>query len=317
MANEANYRHKGSTIDLVAVAAFVGGQVVQLNDGRAAVPTSAIAATFTGGFTTEGVFRVTKSTSVVIVDGAPIWWDHSANNATCVPPLVAGDRDFYLGVAIGDETAAATTVDVAFNVTGGYIIDLQRDGGDTVFVGVPTLTSRGGSMEAALTTAIAAQKADWISKRSFVLASNWILETIVEVVADGDADVVDVNVGVADATHASDADTIAESGFFHLDLTGADKNIYCESDDGTTEVAATDSTVDWAVGTADYLCIDGRDPTDLKMYINGVEVLAATAFDISAATGPLKALFHLEKSSNDSPGTVQLDALRVRTAEQD
>jgi hypothetical protein len=56
----------------------------------------------------------------------------------------------------------------------------------------------------------------------------------------------------------------------------------------------------------------------VKYYVNGVERLAATANlgNIAAATGPLFALFHLEKSSNDSPGQVQC-RIRVRTAEQD
>ena len=97
---------------------------------------------------------------------------------------------------------------------------------------------------------------------------------------------------------------------------GADLNIDAESDDGTTEVAATDTTVDFAVGTPVFLQIDGRNPASLKFYVNGVRVLESTTFNISAATGPLKALFHLEKSSNDSPGNVQLDVLRVRTGQQ-
>jgi hypothetical protein len=66
------------------------------------------------------------------------------------------------------------------------------------------------------------------------------------------------------------------------------------------------------------LVLGGRDPSNVKFYINGAEVLSGTANlgNISAATGPLKALFHLEKSSNDSPGVVQLDMLRVRTGQQ-
>lgn len=321
MANQADYRHKGSTIDITAAAAYVGGEVIQLNDGRAAVSSSAIASGAVGGLTTCGVFRMAKTASVVVLDGAPIWWDHSANTATPVPPLVAGDRDFYVGVAIGDQTAAATVVDVALNVKPSYIVDMSRDGGDTAVVltaGTPYIYNRGASLEAGFSATVEAQKLDWISKRSFALASNWILEAIVEVVTDADADVADLSVGVANATHASDADSITESCLFHYDM-GANNNIYCESDDGTTEVAATDSTKDWAAGTADYLVIDGRNPADCLFYVNGVEVLNATADlgDIQLATGPLKALFHLEKSSNDSPGVVHIDALRVRTAQQD
>jgi hypothetical protein len=62
--------------------------------------------------------------------------------------------------------------------------------------------------------------------------------------------------------------------------------------------------------------IDGRDESDIQIYINGVLVLGGTTLTLSAATGPLKALFHLEKTANDSPGVVQLDQLKVRIAEQ-
>lgn len=309
---------EGAAMNHTAVAAVTGGQVISLPDGRAAIIPVDVAAAAQGGAQTEGVYNVTKAASQVWLDGDPIWWDHSANAATCIPPLVAGDKDFYLGTAVGDVAAATTTGRVNLNVHPEYIIDYHRDGGDTAVVltaGTPYIYNRGGSMEAGFSLTAEAQKLDWLSKRSFPLGSNWILDFVVEVVTNADADVGDLNIGVANATHASDADAITESAFVHFDM-GADLNIDAESDDGTTEVAATDTTLDWAVGTPLHGKIDGRDPTDLHFYINGVEVLAATAFDISAAVGPLKALFHLEKSANDSPGVVQLDMLRVRIANE-
>ena len=314
---EANLVQEGSALDYTAVAAVTGGQVVQLPDGRAGVVPTDLAAAELGAAQTEGVYNVAKG-STVIINGAPLWWDHSANQATPVPQIA--DKDFYLGSACEDATSAATDVKVALNVQPYYIVDMQRDGGDTAVVltaGSPYIYSRGGSLEAGFSATAEAQKLDWLSKRSFPVGSNWVLEAIVEVVTNADADVADLSIGVANATHASDADSITESAFFHFDM-GADLNIDCESDDGTTEVAATDSTVDFAVGTPVHLVLDGRDESDVKFYINGAEVLSATANlgAISAATGPLKALFHLEKSSNDSPGVVQLDMLRVRIANE-
>lgn len=319
--SEATYRQEGDTLDYTPASALTAGQVIQFSDGRAAIPANDIAANEVGAVRVEGVFRVAKTASVVVIDGAPLWWDHSANSATPVPPLTTGDRDFYLGTAQADGASADTTIDVALNVRPQYIIDMQRDGGDTAVVltaGAPYLYSRGGSMEAGFSATAEAQKLDWLSKRSFPKGANWILEAVVEIVTNADADVADLSIGVANATHASDADSITESAFFHFDL-GADLNIDAESDDGTTEVAATDTTVDFAVGTPVHLVLDGRDSTNVKYYINGVEVLSATSNlgNIDAATGPLKALFHLEKSSNDSPGVVQLDHLAVRIMEQD
>lgn len=313
--SDAYLAQEGLAINHTAIAAVTGGQVIQLPDGRAGVIPVDVAAGSQGGAQVSGIYTVTKATQVWI-DGAPLWWDHSANVATCVPPLVAGDKDFYLGVAVGDVASATTTGTVNLNVEPVYVYDVHTDGGDTAVVltaGTPYIYSRGGSIEAGFSATAEAQKLDILSKRSFPLASNPILEAVFEVVTNADADVGDLSIGFANATHASDADSITESAFFHLDM-GADLNIDAESDDGTTEVAATDTTIDWAVGTPVFVCIDGRDPTNLKYYINGAEVLSGTANlgDIQLATGPLKALFHLEKSSNDSPGVVQLDMLRVR-----
>ena len=317
--SDAYEPQSAEAMDYTAVAAVTGGQVVQLPDGRAGVVPTDLAAAQLGSAATEGIFKVTKATGVWI-DGAPVWWDHSANAATVVPPLTAGDKDFFLGTAVGDVASATTTGRVNLNVRPVYEIDLHRDLGDTAVVltaGTPYAYSRGGALEFGFSATAEAQKLDWLSKRSFPLGSNWIAEFVVNLVTTADADVADLSIGVANATHASDADAITESAFFHFDL-GADLNIDAESDDGTTEVAATDTTIDIAAGTPVHLVLDGRDPTNVKYYINGAEVLAATANlgDIQLATGPLKLLLHFEKSSNDSPGVVQISHAAMRMANE-
>jgi predicted RecA/RadA family phage recombinase len=319
---EATYVRPRHETRLTLAAAIVTGEVYQLNDGRAAVFSAAdgLDAGERASLKTDGTYTVVKTASQVWVKGDPIWWDRSAGSATCLEPIGAGDRDFYLGVATEDAASADTTGSVNLNVEPTWIIDSTRDNGDTVVVltaGTPNLFNRGGMMTAFFSATAEAQKLDWLSDRSFPLASNWVLEALVEIATNADADVADLSIFVANATHASDADAITESAGFHFDL-GADLNIDAESDDGTTEVAATDTTVDFAVGTPVRLKLDGRDPSNVKYYIDGVEVLSGTANlgNIAVATGPLKALFHLEKSSNDSPGEVKC-RIRVRTAEQD
>jgi hypothetical protein len=173
---------------------------------------------------------------------------------------------------------------------------------------------RGGEAYLTFTTATEAEKVDIISVRSVPVTVPMILEAIVNVETVADADVGDLSIGLANATHASDADSITESAFFHQD-SGADLNLDAESDDGTTEVAATDTTKDIVAGTRVELWIDARDLTDLHYYVDGVEVLASTTFDISVATGPLKALVHWEKSSNDTPGEVRVSHLAIRTTD--
>ena len=312
------YQDGDCTVDVTAVAAITGGQVIQIPDGRAAIVPTDVAAGDLGSGSTEGIYEVTKAASQVWLKGAPIWWDHSANAATCIPPLTTGDKDFYLGTSVGDVAAATVLGKVSLNTQPVYIADLLATGGDTAVVltaGTPYIYSRGATLEAGFSATAEAQKLDWISKRSFPVGSNWILEAVVEVVTNADADVGDLTIGVANATHASDAEAITEFAAFHFDM-GADLNLDACSDDGTTDVDPTDTTIDWAVGTPLHLVIDGRHESDIQMYVNGVLVLTGTVFTLAAATGPLKALFHLEKSSNDSPGVVQVDMLRVRISNE-
>lgn len=314
---EAYMVQDGEFVDYTPTTAKEAGDVVQHVDGRAGVVVADIAAGVMGSINVRRgvIVDVAKAADIVIIEGDEIWWDHSANAATNVPRYGAADKDFYLGVAQEDVVAAGTDVKVALNEHPVWAIDSARDYGDTILVltaGTPDLVNRGGMMLARFSLTAEAQKVDWFSDRSFPLASNFIFCADVVIVETCDADVGDLSIGVANATHASDFDSVTESAIFHYDL-GADTNIDAESDDGTVEVAATDTTKDFAAGTPHRLVIDGRDPTNLKYYVDSVEVLAATANlgDIRLATGPLKAAFHLEKTSNDSPGQVAA-RLRVR-----
>ena len=307
------------TRKIVLTAAVTTGDILQTPEGLAGSVLGLSGANHAIGDTVavcvEGEAKVTASTGVVMVDGCEVWFDHSANAATDAP---SNDRDFYLGTLVGDKATGDTEITVRLNEKPNYIVDLRESGFDHVPVltsGTPSLAMVGGTARAAFSATAEAQKLDLLSKRSWPHTAPWVFEAEVEVSTNADADVADLNVGVANATHASDADSITEAVFAHWDM-GADLNLDAESDDGTTEVAATDTTVDWAVGTPKRIVIDGRDETDIKIYADGVRVLSGTTFTLANATGPLKALFHLEKSSNDSPGVVELHRMTVRLMEQ-
>lgn len=310
----AEYSHSGETLDYTPAAAVTAGTPVQLPDGRVGVPANDIAAGRKGAVRTCGVFKIAKTTGIVLLDGGKAFLDHSAQEATY---RKNNDRDFYLGTVVGDAASADTTVMVAINVEPRYLIDVARDPIDSVLVltaGTPQLRSLGGAQSLEFSATAEAQKIDVLSKDGFAVGANAIVEGAIEVVDNGDAGAGDFNVGVANSTHASDADSITESCFIHIDTNALD--ILAESDDGTTEVAATDTTVNYAEGTRFEFWMDLRDPSDVQIYIDGVLVLGGTTFDISAATGPLKLLAHLEKSSDDTPGEVHVDWLRARIAEQ-
>jgi predicted RecA/RadA family phage recombinase len=319
MAEATKYQDDDCVMDYTPTAAVTGGEVVQLADGRAAVLPVDLASGAKGAAETEGIWTVAKTASVVIVQGQPVYWDHSANSATYAP---ASDRDFFLGFAYDDAASADTTMKVVLNKRPQYKIDINRGQLEDATVTAIVLTAGtvgaariGGSNRLTFSATAEAQKADILSKQGFALGSNWIVEGGFTVVDDGDATAIDFNIGVANATHASDADSITESCFIHLD--GNTLDLFAESDDGTTEVAATDTTVNIALGTPVHFVIDGRDPADIQIYVNGVLMLGATTFVLSAATGPLKLLAHLEKSSDDTTAEYYVDYLRVRTMQED
>jgi predicted RecA/RadA family phage recombinase len=316
MTAEAIYKHDEDTINIVVpTGGYSSGQVILLADGRAGVVSSlnSVAAGDTVAVKVKGLHTVEKTASIVLLDGGEVRWDHSANTASF--PAYVDSKDFYLGRAVGDSVAAATTVVVDLNADrNSAYITLQKSAFANARVytaGFPRGGMQGGAYYAGFSATAEAQKEDLLSVQSFAVASNWIFEAVVNVLTAADADVVDLNVGVANATHASDADSIAESCLVHLDSSGS-SNILAESDDGTTEVAATDTTVDWAAGTPFHVVFDGRDPADIQLYVNGVNRLPASVFVLTLATGPLKAFFHVEKSSNDSLFDVLLQKLEVR-----
>ena len=324
MAPEATYLRDECERRLTAAAAIAAGEVYQMGDGKAGVKTglNAAASGDRANFTTEGIFTVAKTTGVVIIDGGRVYWDHSANTATF---RKVNDSDFYIGRAIGDSASADTTLVVDLNSDPPYDIDLNHDPFASVLVGTAAAggfcypVKLGGACRMELTATNEAQKVDLLSVDGFAPGAKAIISGAFRVEADGGAvSNVDVSLGVASATHASDADAIAESAFIHLDQN--DTKIYCESDDGTTEVAATDSTKTYTEG-ATKACqvefwIDLRDLTAVKFYINGVRVLTSTAFKLDAATGPLFLLAHLEKASSTDVYKLHVDWLRARLTQQ-
>jgi predicted RecA/RadA family phage recombinase len=297
----------------ITLAAGVSkGELWQLGNGHAAfIPDAAHNSGEQTDFQTSGLCTVTKANGVKFLDGGRVYWDHSANNATYKP---VNDRDFYIGTAFGDWEAGDLTMQVNLNAEQRNLIDFNRDAFDTIVVGTQVTGTaglsepkiRGGARKFLITATNEAQKIDMISQFAFAKTANAIIEGIANVRDDGSGTVVDVSMGVANATNATNADDITESVFVHLDAN--DVNIYAESDDGTTEVAATDTTIDYTAATPFEFWIDMRNPADVQIYINAALVLGATTFNVDAATGPFKLLLHIEKSA--STDTYELDVNR-------
>lgn len=321
MPNDASVLSRDDTVERFASTdARLAYEFIQLPTGRAGLHNSAsgIDAGSTASFAADQTVTAVKTTGFVALRGMPAYWDHSAN---AVYYKKQNDKDYYLGRFTEDATSDATTCTVVMNVPENlWDYDLARDACRTVLVGTPAAAGfgypvrLGGSQVLELTATNEAQKVDLITELGFSPNANAIVRGIVTVLSDGSGTVVDFSIGLANATHASDADTIAESLFIHLDANNT--NINAESDDGTTEVAATDTTLDYTEGTPFEFWFDLRDPSDIQVYVNGANVLPASVFKLNAATGPLKLLAHLEKTASTDTYKVAVDALTVKLSEQ-
>lgn len=309
---------------LVTTQAAVGsGEIWQHADGRAVVYED-INAAGSGDrvvFKASGHHTITKTAGVVILDGGRVYWDHSANAATF---RKVNDRDFYIGRAVGDAASADVTVVVNLNVDPPYDLDVARDPHLTAIVGTQVLTGlslwrRGGAHDFNITATNEAQKLDILSKDGFAAgAANAIVEFAFNVVSGGAGTVVDVSLGIASATHATDADSIAQHLFLHLDANNV--NINLQSKDGTTTVTVQDTTIDYTAGntvaTRVEVWFDCRNPADVQCYVNGVLVLASVVFDVSAAASTWFLLAHIEKTAATDTYELYLDWMRARFAEQ-
>jgi predicted RecA/RadA family phage recombinase len=323
-------RSEGQMIDWIAEAAHVPGDVIQLRDGRAAVVSDYVASGASVGVYIDGIFEVPKTASVVVLMGSRLFWDYSADKCHVKH---GNDRDFFLGCAVGGgpthittatsagvsgptiaATAAGTAVRVNLNMKAHNEHSLQSG-----YTSVPVYTAginigafgTGEGVNLIKDATAEAQKVDALSFRAFDKAASAIIDALICVNSDSNA-ASDTSVGIANATHATDADSITEHLLVHLD--GGSTNINLQSKDGTTTVAATNSTVAYTAGTPFLVQFDTSDLTDIQAYIDGVNVLGSTAFKLNAATGPFKLLAHSEKSGTATAGNVSVLSLVARPA---
>lgn len=320
MALDTSQSGSADVIEVTAEAAVASREAWQLRDGRpGANKSGGVSSGNKATFDCAARQIYTKAASVTILAGGRVYWDHSANAATY---FRNNDRDYYLGRAFAEAAAADETVEVIPD-DWPYDLDLARDPFTTAIVGTQALGGlellrRGGAHHFVLSATSEAQKVDALSVDAFAVGANAIVEGAFRVISDGAGTVVDVSIGIANATHASDADAITESMFIHLDANDVDIN--AESDDGTTEVAATDTTVDYTEGAATSnrveFWFDLSNPANTRLFINGVQRLTGTTFKLDAATGPMKLLVHVEKTASTDTYELAVDFLRARTSQQ-
>lgn len=310
---EASFYQDGDTISFTSVNAVAAGEVLQVTGGRAGVAVDSCVA---GGIVScriKNIHKLAKTADEVHLPGQRIYWDASASTATCVPSITAGD--FFIGCCADDIAGSSATTSVDLNNDTLGTIDQRVD----TFASLPVLTAGdpraynvGGGLRFTIDATSEAQKIDALSHKAVALAGDWIFFAHVNMeVASGSA--TDFTVGMASGTDATDAQSIAELATIHID--GASANILVQSDDGTTDLAPVDSTYDWAAGVPFSVAIDGRDITNIKMYINGLLEAGAGTPALTAGAGPLKALVHVEKTTGTNVATMTVSNLKVTTAD--
>lgn len=308
---------------LTAAAAVAAAELRQLANGRPGYYRGnyGISSGNSASFWTAGQATCVKPAGVVFLDGGPAYWDRSERKVTY---KAVGDRDFPIGSFVGDAASADETCSVNFDILPSYLIDSRVDSFHSIPIGTHVAggfgypVRLGGSHLLTLDTQNQAQKIDLFSIAKFSLASNPIVEFAIRVLDNGTGATPLFHCGVAPATHATDIDAVSE--IVLLQVTGNDTNNYLQSDDGTTEITATDTTTDYTEGyessVQETWWMDFRDPADVQIYRNGVLQLPSTVFDVSDISSELRLIAHLVKTASTSPAQVAVDYLRVRTAEQ-
>lgn len=309
MAVEAQYIQRGDTIDWTPTAAVLAGEVIHLKDGRAGVASSAMAAGQKGSLQVRGIAKVAKVVTQTMLVSNQVFWDHSASTANL---LFGNDQDFFLGTIVEDAAYADAYCYVNLNVKPVYTLSLE-DGFWAVPIPAITANPQGmmfthkSGVSMVFDTAAEAEKFDALSINAVATGTPGVLQARVRINLNGDASAFDFNVGMADESHATNADTITSSLFLHTD--GGSLNLNIESDNAAAEVAATDTTLDAVVGTPFLVTWDLRDWAAIKCYINGLRVGDGTTgssvtLTLAGVAGPLRLLVHMEKTADDSPGNI-------------
>lgn len=317
---ESLYYQCPDIVDWTADAAYSAGDIIQLPSGIAGQVTVDIESGKVVGVRKRGVLKgVAKTNNFVAIAGNRAYWDHSANK---VNYKKVNDKDFYLGRFLVSGTAAGTdtTCTVELNIDPKPDIDLLADPYLTVPVGTQALGGflppqrNGGSLAFNITATSEAQKVDAISVDGFAPGANAFAEFIVRFPNGGSGSASDFSIGLANATHATNADTITDSIFFHLD--GGSLLVNAECDDGTNETAATTTGVTATAGTdvakRVELWIDMDDLSSLKFYVNGARVASGTTFSVAAMTNTMFILVHVEKTTGTETADLIVDRAVVR-----
>jgi len=111
--SEAIFRQNAGQQDHTPAGAVSAGEIIQLEDARAAVVKTDLAASAKGAVYTTGIFDVLSASATTFAIGDPVYWDITASLA--IPPDETAAGDLYLGTAVAAKTSGQLVVRVDLN----------------------------------------------------------------------------------------------------------------------------------------------------------------------------------------------------------
>jgi hypothetical protein len=218
---------------------------------------------------------------------------------------MAGIQDFveFVEDFLGPQTLTASP-------TGSDLWDIA----DTSSAGTPTYTVGGINGEATLAFDTQAEVQNVCLYMSDKL--NFDIDKLLRVemaVKMGQAAVdatTSLAFGLASARHDA-IDSIAAHASFRVIGSGSTTAVVVESDDGTTDKddIATGATL---INAYKRFVIDFSGGTsDVKFYIDGVQVATSTTFDMSGYTAGLQPYVQLQKTSDANADSVVIDYIKI------
>lgn len=116
--------------------------------------------------------------------------------------------------------------------------------------------------------------------------------------------------GVSSDRHDT-ADSVAEAAWFRMEGANSTTVVYCETDDGTTDNNDVSTGVTLGTTYKRFVIDFTGGKSNVKFYIDGIRVAAATTFDMSNYASGLQPIIQLQKAANTNADVATIDYVKI------
>lgn len=106
-------------------------------------------------------------------------------------------------------------------------------------------------------------------------------------------------------------DSVAANAWFKMVGASSTTLVYCETDDGTRDNDDISSGVTLGTTFKEFIIDFTGGKSNVKFYIDGVRVAAATTFDMSNYSSGLQPIIQLQKAANTNVDSVSIDIVDI------